>query len=79
MRRPKCDNCGRKIRLISKPWIRDDDVFGEMPTHCPHCGEKISDQKLRELDDYTGFLCLLRCCIPCLFIIIILIVVFTMV
>ncbi|MBD3197187.1 MAG: hypothetical protein GF317_19185 [Candidatus Lokiarchaeota archaeon] len=75
MARPRCENCGRKIRLISRPWIQDDDVFGDFPSHCPHCGSELSTTELHALEKHTNLLCLLRCVIPIVFMIILFIIV----
>jgi len=52
MARPRCDNCGRKIRRIAKGW-NIDWLVGEIPSNCPYCGAKISLENIRQLKIYS--------------------------
>ncbi|MFX1499071.1 MAG: hypothetical protein ACFFBH_16260 [Promethearchaeota archaeon] len=53
LKRPRCDNCGKKIYPKSNPFIRSSFLFGKIPSYCPDCGKEISNEKKAQLDEYS--------------------------
>jgi len=71
MKKPRCKECGRLIHPAKSALQSIDTIFAEIPEYCPHCGEKLSDIKQKQVDNYTDYLCILKCIPVVVFIIII--------
>lgn len=69
LKRPRCENCGRKIYPMSRPWSNVDHLLGDIPLHCPNCGEKISLQIKDNANKYGANVFLIQCCCGITFII----------
>lgn len=75
MKKPLCENCGRKVHPAKSAMQRFDIILSEIPSYCPNCGAEISYTKKKQVDKYTDYLSILKC-IPVIgFIILIIILV----
>ncbi len=76
MKKPICENCGQSVHPAgSAPFIRGIE-FLEIPKHCPNCGTKLSASKQKQVDNYTDYLCVLKCVFAIGFIIVIIVLIF---
>ncbi|MFX1587304.1 MAG: hypothetical protein ACFFC1_04035 [Promethearchaeota archaeon] len=78
MKKPRCEACGRLIHPAKSALQSVDAIFAEIPEFCPHCGEKLSDIKQKQVDNYTDYLCILKLVPVVVFIIIIITIVIIM-
>ncbi|NVM16376.1 MAG: hypothetical protein HWN80_01570 [Candidatus Lokiarchaeota archaeon] len=78
MKKPRCENCGRKVHPAKSAMQSFDTILSEIPSHCPNCGAEISDTKQKHVDKYTDYLSILKCIpvIGFIILIIILIIIF---
>lgn len=55
--RPRCENCRRRIYRTYSPYRRYETR--KIPSHCPRCGEPISDYQKKHLIGYEAFVFLI--------------------
>ena len=59
LRRPRCENCG--ARIFRTRGIFSNYFWGEIPSHCPKCGEQISGDKKNHLREHDELIWALWC------------------
>jgi len=69
LKRPRCENCNRKLYPKSRPWRSSDYLLGDIPPHCPECGKEISREIRDKAENYGAKIFLIQCCCGISFII----------
>ncbi|MFX1494207.1 MAG: hypothetical protein ACFFBZ_08000 [Promethearchaeota archaeon] len=70
--RPRCENCG--ARIYRTRGIFKNYFWGEIPSHCPKCGEQISLDKKNHLREHDELIWLLWCVIFITIVIVVLVI-----
>ncbi|MBY9004708.1 MAG: hypothetical protein KGD73_12090 [Candidatus Lokiarchaeota archaeon] len=50
-KRPKCEYCGTQLFFLQRPY----KLRSEIPSNCPDCGKKVSNQKINQLNEFSIF------------------------
>ena len=77
LKRPRCENCKRKIYPTFKPQIRirGFPIRGDIPAYCPNCGTELSNLTRMQLDSYDTNLYAIACSLSCVMVVVILVII----